>query len=366
MISEKRICLVIPSLHPGGMERVMSELAHYFCANPRYEVHLVLYGLTREIFYAVPENLIIHKPKFEFNNDKRTWYTLKTLWFLRQKIKAIHPDTILSFGELWNNFVLLATMGFKCPVYVSDRCQPDKPLGRVHEFLRNYLYPKAKGVICQTETAKKIYKNKFKRANFQVIGNPIKEIQPNTTFSNENIVLSVGRLIQTKHHDELIRIFADLNPEDWKLVIVGDDAIKQQNKVKLEVLIDELNMQEKIILAGKQSDVDDFYNRAKIFAFTSSSEGFPNVIGEAMFASLPVVAYDCIAGPSDLIDHGETGFLIDLHQTESFKKALKDLIENETLQLNMGQAGKERIKKFSVGQIALEFEKTILSESTSD
>lgn len=362
MSNKKRICLVIPSLQAGGMERVMSELAQYFCAKPEYEVHLVLYGLTREIFYSVPENLIVHKPEFEFNNDKRTWYTLKTLWFLRQKIKAINPTTILSFGELWNNFVLLATLGLNYPVYVSDRCQPDKRWGRVQEIFRNYLYPKAAGVICQTETAMTIYQKMFKQDNFRVIGNPIREIPSNTSIAKENIVLSVGRLIKTKHHDELIRIFAAIDPKDWKLVIVGDDAIKQQNKVKLEGLIAELGMQEKVILAGKRSDVDDFYNRAKIFAFTSSSEGFPNVIGEAMSAGLPVIAYDCVAGPSDLITHNETGYLVSIHDTEMYTEYLKRLMVNAELRKHVGNNAKKKIKIFSIELIGKDFQNVIVNE----
>lgn len=348
------------------MERGMSELAFYFCSKPEYEVHLVLYGLTREIFYPIPQNIIVHKPDFEFDNTKRTWNTLKTLWFLRKKIKDIHPDTVLSFGELWNNFVLVSTLGLNIPVFVSDRCQPDKSLGKLHNLIRNRLYPKAAGVICQTQTAKEIYSKMFHHKNFVVIGNPIRSIEANPEIQKENIILTVGRLIRSKHHDELIRIFAKINPVDWKLVIVGDDALKQKNKEKLEQLVRQLGMEGKIELVGKRTDVDDFYNRAKIFAFTSSSEGFPNVIGEAMSAGLPVIAYDCVAGPRDLVVNDKTGFLIDLHDTSTFKKALERLMKDEYLRSSYGQQGKLKIQKFSVQHIAHKFEKTILNARTAN
>lgn len=357
----KRICLVIPSLQPGGMERVMSELANYFSKQNKYEVHLILYGLKRDIFYQIPDTIIIHKPTFEFDNSKRTWNTIKTLWFLRQKIKAIHPDTVLSFGELWNNFVLLATLGLKFPVYVSDRCQPDKQWGQAQQILRNKLYPKAAGVICQTETARQIYQKMFQNNNFHVIGNPIRNVEVVSSNQRENIILSVGRLIDTKHHHELIQIFASINPLNWKLIIVGDDAIKQQNKVKLEKLVKSLRMEDKILLTGERTDVDNFYMRAKIFAFTSSSEGFPNVIGEAMSAGLPVVAYDCIAGPSDLIEHEKTGFLVPLHNLKKFTFYLERLINDEHLRMEMGVQGKEKIKQFSIERIGHKFHEVILS-----
>ncbi|MFZ4435686.1 MAG: glycosyltransferase [Flavobacterium psychrophilum] len=342
------------------MERVMSELAQYFCSKNEYEVHLVLFGLRREIFYKVPDNLILHKPIFEFDNSKRTWNTLKTLWFLRNKINQIQPHTILSFGELWNNFVLLATLGLKYPVFVSDRCQPDKRWGKFQEILRDKLYPKAAGVICQTETARQIFQKMYINRNFRVIGNPIRNVKAHDIVVKEDIILSVGRLINSKHHDELIKIFALINPPNWKLIIVGDDAIKQENKVKLEALVHSLGLVGKIILAGKRTDVDDFYNRAKIFAFTSSSEGFPNVIGEAMSAGLPVVAYDCVAGPRDLIEHGKTGFLVPLHDTKKFKGFLERLIFDLDLRNEFGKNALEKVEQFSLDKINKEFEKVLL------
>jgi GalNAc-alpha-(1->4)-GalNAc-alpha-(1->3)-diNAcBac-PP-undecaprenol alpha-1,4-N-acetyl-D-galactosaminyltransferase len=363
--NKKKICLVIPSLQSGGMERVMSELASYLCSKVEFEVHLVLYGLTREIFYKVPDNLFVHKPAFEFDNTKRAWNTFKTLWFLRNKIKEIDPDTVLSFGELWNNFVLLATLDLNYPVFVSDRCQPDKSLGKFHDKLRNWLYPKASGVIFQTEVARHFYSKMFHLKRYAVIGNPIREIEPNITIKKENIVLSVGRLIQSKNHGDLIKIFSEINAPDWKLIIVGDDALKQNNKEKLERLTCDLGIKDRVVLTGKRLDVETFYNRAKIFAFTSSSEGFPNVVGEAMSAGLPVIAYDCVAGPSDLIDHEKTGYLIKLHDTLRFKKCLATLIKDEGLRDTFGKQGKLKISNFSVQQIAQEFEITILNAHTS-
>ena len=52
---DKRIiCLVIPSLQAGGMERVMSELAKHFAKRPDIDVHLIIYGIYRDIFYQIP------------------------------------------------------------------------------------------------------------------------------------------------------------------------------------------------------------------------------------------------------------------------------------------------------------------------
>ena len=68
-MTQKRLCLVIPSLQAGGMERVIAELASYF-ADQQCEVHLAI--LTKgELFYQLNKKVIVHKPKFIFNQKFR-------------------------------------------------------------------------------------------------------------------------------------------------------------------------------------------------------------------------------------------------------------------------------------------------------
>ena len=52
-----KICLAIPSLGTGGMERVMSEIAWNFSKRENVELHLLMFGRERDIFYDVPENM---------------------------------------------------------------------------------------------------------------------------------------------------------------------------------------------------------------------------------------------------------------------------------------------------------------------
>lgn len=359
----KKIAFVIPSLSAGGMERVMSEIINYIAKNKNCECHLILYGKSREIFYEIPQNtVIIHRPNFNFNDSHRTFSTLKTMLYIRKTVKKIQPFSVLSFGELWNSLVLLSLFSLKFPVYISDRCQPDKTFRFFHETLRKMLYPKAAKVIAQTEIAAKIYEKKFKLKSCIVIGNPIKILPEIEKRKRENTVISVGRLINTKHFDRLIKIFGRINFDNWKLIIVGGDALKQNNSISLQNQIKEMGMQDKIILTGTQKNVEEYLLSAKIFAFTSSSEGFPNAIGEAMSAGLPVVAYDCIAGPSEMIEDGKNGFLIPLFDDKMFEEKLRYLMTHEEEAKKMGEYARESIKRFSVEVIAEKFYKTLIGD----
>ncbi|MBN2275455.1 MAG: glycosyltransferase [Bacteroidales bacterium] len=347
---------MIPDLGVGGMERVLAELADYFCLKPQTEVHIIMYSGKREIFYPISNPIKVHIPDFKFNKRYRIWFSIRTLFFLRKKIKSIHPSSILSFGELWNSFVLLSLLGLKYPTYISDRCKPDKSFGYFHNILRKWLYIKAKGIIAQTETSKKIYLTQFNHPNIRVIGNPIRMIrQPDHEDKRENIVLSVGRLIPTKHHDLLIDIFLRIDMPEWKLIIIGDNEPKHDIMGNLRKKIIEMQAEDKVILTGDITHVDEYYEKSKVFAFTSSSEGFPNVIGEAMSAGLPVVTFDCMAGPSEMIDNDINGFLVPLFDTGQFERKLKLLMTDKELRSRLSKHAEEKIRIFSIDIIGEEY-----------
>ncbi|WP_154855433.1 glycosyltransferase [Cyclobacterium xiamenense] len=349
--------MVIHSLQAGGMERVMSEIVNHAASLGTYEVHVVLFGVNPEVFYPLADGITVHRPHFKFDRSRLFISSLRTLYFLRKTLSHLQPHAALSFGEYWNSFVLISLLGTSVPLFVSDRSQPGKALSRTQERLRNWLYPKAKGVIAQTSNARRIYKTKYKHPNITVIGNPIRQILsgPYREEGRENTILMVGRLIATKHQDRLIRIFLEIDERNWKLVLVGYDHLKQNHRARLQHMIDENGAQDRIFLVGKQANVDSYYLKSKIFAFTSSSEGFPNVIGEALSAGLPVVAYDCDSGPSDLIHHGQNGFLVPVFDDKRFKACLSRLMQDHLLRTKMAINATRSVKKFKREKIAQRF-----------
>jgi GalNAc-alpha-(1->4)-GalNAc-alpha-(1->3)-diNAcBac-PP-undecaprenol alpha-1,4-N-acetyl-D-galactosaminyltransferase len=346
-VPNKKLVLLSPSLGPGGLQRAISVLANYFAEHANREVYIILYGISKQQFYPLNERVQVHTPDFDFKNKKRFYYSLKTMLFIRGKIKTLKPDAVLSFGEYWNSFVLLSLLGLSYPVYISDRCQPDKSLGRVHNWLRKVLYPMAAGIILQTTTARDIYAKIIRHSNIEVIGNPIQGFVSSEGIDKENIILSVGRLIPSKHHDLLIDIFLACYEPGWKLVIAGGDVVNGNVFKQLKAKVVAMNAEDKIELTGNINHVNKYYQKSKVFAFTSSSEGFPNVIGEAMAAGLPVIAFDCVAGPSDMIDDDKNGFLIPLFDQKLFVKKLSLLMNNEQLRMQMGAAAIESIQKFN-------------------
>lgn len=345
---KKKLTVLIPTLKGGGTERVASEFSNFISDANLMKVSIVMYGNNIGTNYKLSKNIQLHTIENKFNGHKRLISAVKSMWFIRNTVNKINPDYVFSFGEYWNNFVMLSLLGTNHNIYLSDRCQPDKSLGLVHDFLRKILYPRSKGFIVQTNYAKKYFTQKKLHKNIEVIPNPVKlptKLRPES--ERRNTILSVGRLIDSKNFDLLIRIFSELNLHNWKLVIVGDNENNRSKIVELGKIAQELGCEKNVELVGHKTNLSDYYSEAKIFAFTSSSEGFPNVIIEAMAYGLTVVAFDCSSGPSDIIKNGKNGFLIPLFDIEKFKTALRKLIEDEFFREELCKTAIETSKEFS-------------------
>lgn len=346
------------------MERVMSLIITHIAQKQNVETHLVLIGLKRELIQTVPESTIVHKPDWAFDNSKRTWCTLKTIKYIRSTVKQINPDSILSFGEMWNNLVLLALKGTKYPIYVSDRSKPDKNLGKFQNYLRDTLYPNASGFIAQTQKGRDVAEKRGWNKNITIIGNPVPVIEGQA--ERKPIVLNVGRLIKTKNIDQLLEIFSSVSKDpkhkEWRLKIVGGDAHTLNLSGKLKRQAGQLGITEKVDFEGEQKNVVPYYLEGEIFAFTSTSEGFPNALAEAMSAGMAVIAYDCIAGPSDLIDDGVNGYLVPENESGLFAEKLHNLIDNQSICAKFGHKAKDKMKTFDASHICEKFFVTINPE----
>ena len=163
---------------------------------------------------------------------------------------------------------------------------------------------------------------------------------------NDNAVVgSIGRLELRKGHDLLIRAMPELcmRVPSARLLIAGHDP--RGYGATLRRLIDRLGLGEKVRLVGFQNDVGSFLNALDVFAFASSSEGFGQVLVEAMAAAKPVVASK-ISPLTEIAVDGNTGLLVEPGDPTAFADAIMSLLKNPIERERMGLRGRERVKKF--------------------
>jgi len=181
----------------------------------------------------------------------------------------------------------------------------------------------------------------------------------------KKIILSVGRLHSIKRPDILLKAMSVLvntyGVKNTVLLIVGDGP----EGTKLKNLAHELNISELVEFHGHvpHENITDYYHCCDIFAFHSTYETFGIVLTEAMACGKPVVSTAVGAIP-EVVDHIKTGFLVPPNNPEEFAKALKYLIEDESIAKIMGEQGRKKtLLKFSWRNICwqyLELYKTLL------
>lgn len=355
-----RVCLIIPSMRHGGAERVMSVLANEWSNRDDLDVYLIL--LTKQkVFYNLDTKIKVIEPERGYSATVagKFFYSIWILKYIRKKVAEIHPRSILSFCERYNNLVLLACMGLPYKLFISDRSNPDNNLGLLHESLRSILYKKARGIIAQTKKGKEILNKKTGNSRIFAVPNPLRNVETSNKASKEKVILNVGRNVASKSQLELIEIFSTLsNAEEWKLLILGEGP----QRPFLIARIEELNLQSRVLLLDFQEDVDFYYRQASIFAFPSLYEGFPNALSEAMAHGLACIAYDCPTGPAEIIENDKNGFLIQLKDEVDFKQKLQILIDDDVKRETFSKNAFESSKRFSSEHISREYLKIILDK----
>ena len=338
--------MVISSLNPGGAERVISRIANYLQETGLYQVYLVV--LTKQPhFYEINKDIKFFEPDFTIDSMSRLKFQWLNFCWLRSVLKGINTSQILVFSGKYISFVLLASLFLRKQVFISEREKPDASYGIALDVVNRFVYWLAAGIICQTSVAEKIMRSRYPGKKTVVVPNPIARPIFNNSKGREKIILNVGRFIESKNQSTLIDIFDQIEAPGWRLVFLGDGP---QGEI-LEAKAATKQKADQIFFLGNVKEIEDYFSKSAVFAFTSLSEGFPNVLGEAMAYGCACISFDCPAGPADLIDDGENGFLVALGDVERYKLLLSKLIQEESLRSQFSICAHERMKSLEETRI---------------
>ena len=219
----EKLVIFCPSLNVGGLERVVSNFCNWLIQNKKIEIHLVLLSRSTKRFYPLNSEVRVHQMSSSRLHRIKFLYLLQLLFFVRSVVTKLRPLACYSFGEGWNLIVLASLVFNKQKVLVFDRSAPNKKYGFWQEKLQEHLYTMAEYIIVQTHHAVECYSSRY---NNQIvsIANPVKFLHSNTNKKKESrILLTVGRLIESKNIDTIIEVFANLKIDDWNLVIIGSE-----------------------------------------------------------------------------------------------------------------------------------------------
>lgn len=346
--SNFRILILVHSLARGGAERMTVDLARAL-ADRGFMVTVLTFAPPDTDFFSLDRRVdrqnVSGPETFHLGPVGRVVAASTRIIRLRKLLRELKPAIALGMMSTGAMQLAVCSIGLGVKVFGSERVYPPAlPLGTFKELLRCVSYGLLSGVVCQTEQSAKWVRRNTLARNVHVIPNhvvhPLPRHEPilaveEFALSGGNIVLGVGRLEPQKQFDKLILAFflAARDRRDWDLIILGDGSMRQA----LETQVRELGLQGRVHLPGAVGNVGDWYERADIYALSSSFEGFPNSLLEAMSHGVPSVAFDCPTGPADMIVDGENGLLVSLDHTDDLAKALERLITSPELRTALGE-----------------------------
>ena len=137
--------------------------------------------------------------------------------------------------------------------------------------------------------------------------NTAKQIR--SKYNSENLIICVGRFVQSKRHNLLINLIDILNKKyqsKYMLMCLGDGPLKKD----LEILIKNLGLQEYVKLIGFKNNVIEHIIASDILVHFSESESFGHVVLEAGLSKKTVIVCDGVGVFNDFIKQDFNGFLV--------------------------------------------------------
>ena len=170
------------------------------------------------------------------------------------------------------------------------------------------------------------------------------------------LITFVGNLRRVKGVEYLIKAFQILlnSGRDCKLLIIGDGPERKD----LISLVDTLGIQKNVIFTGSipRENIMDYLRISDIFVLPSLSEGFPNVILEAMAAGLPIVTTN-FEGSSEIVEDGVNGFIVQTKNPKALADSIAEILDDFNVKQSMSARNREAVAKYDWGNIIIHLEK---------
>lgn len=154
------------------------------------------------------------------------------------------------------------------------------------------------------------------------------------------LLTMVARFEPQKDHASLLHALAELKQHPWQLDLIGEGPLLGPTLN----LTKELGIADRVRFLGQSGAVAARLAESQMYVLSSNWEGFPRSILEAMRAGLPVIASD-VAGVSEAVEDGVTGFVVPRGDSETWRLRLKQLVTDPALRTRLGASGRARYEQ---------------------
>jgi glycosyltransferase involved in cell wall biosynthesis len=364
--SPVRVLFLLPALNGGGAERVTLHLLRHI--DPEVcQATLFVFQPKGAYWDDIPKDLrvVIGAP-----NQERQQLTAFTV--LRRLISAArNHDVVVACLQNRTTYVAwLAGAITSKPVigWIQNSAVPGSPMLKArHRLLSRQIYPRLTTLVCASQGvfASLSAFVPLCRQQVKVIPSFIDrdmvtalacaELPSSISTSREEpLLLAMGRLVPQKGFDVLLRAIRQLHNCGQRVhaLILGDGG----ERSNLQRLITDLSLGEYVKMPGFAANPFPIMRQADIFVLSSRFEGFALVLLEAMALGLPIVATDCVAGPSEILDRGRCGMLVPPEDHRALAAAVSAMLKNRELREEYRAEASARLEHFEAGRVVQEWQ----------
>lgn len=339
----------------GGTERMTAWLANKLCKE--HQVSILSLSMNKEAVFFPLDAQVSHAVLPLFPGKLGM---ISQIRWIHRYIKENHIDRVINVDTGMGFYGILAAKGTKARAITWEHGNFYNNWGsKIFPHLRKFAARHSHAMVVLTNRDKQNYQTNIPRCvPVHVIPNPARMGQ-NTYDPASRIILSVGHLDANKGYHRAVEVAARILPDhpDWQWHICGEGPERQ----RLEAMIEEAGLQKQMKLLGLVTDMDAMYAQAAVLVMTSAMEGLPMVLLEGKAHGLPLVSFDIMTGPSDIIDDGINGFLIKPFDTDAMAQKLDDLLANNALRQRMSENAAVGMDKFSEETILNAWKKVLNS-----
>ena len=342
----KKVAFFGPQYGMGGAGRVCADVGRTLARNG-YDVDFLVDGTYSADSYleeGLPRNgrvvRLTETPCSDPGHNVRRYVELVTALatYLRREDRGVLVSNLTKFNLMAVWASVLSSFGWGL-VLVEHTLIDPRITGRspILPWLVRTHYPFAHEVVAVSEDVEKELRQRhgLGRDTCTTIRNPVdvgevtsksvREVDHNWFLDDVPVIVGVGRFVEQKQFSVLLTAFERLTRQtEARLVLVGDGPLRE----KLSALAVELNIEDRVDFLGFASNPYKYMRKAQLLAISSRYEGFGVVAAEALACGTPVVATDCPGGPSDILNDGEYGELVDVGDPRGLADAMARTLEN--------------------------------------
>lgn len=350
MNKPKPIAFLVPSLEWGGLQRIALNLLKGL-ADQGIPLDLVLADAKGPLLKDIPPEVRVIDLKIPV--EARLKSAMRITFPLIQYLQKEQPQALVSHLYTCNVVAAIARIIARSPVklalveHISLQEQKNQARGLQEQLLplsMKWLYPKADAVITVSKGLAQDLETylQLKPGFIKIIHNPVIDKSlflkaqapvdhPWFKQGEPPIVIGVGRLVQQKDFQTLIRAFAIVRQvQTARLIIFGEGS----QKSKLIDLARELGVENDVEIHDFVHNPYAYISKASVFVLSSVLEGLPTVLIEAMAVGTPVVSTNCESGPAEILDNGKYGELVPVGDSEAIAQSILTILCGNSKQVD--------------------------------